>query len=213
MAPKSPASGKLLSLSLSISHRTGTSAPLLSVSTPTPPFGFIPLPRLGRWAAQSAPTPRTSGISAARLVCTGSKVEPLGATSRIIAPHFRASGDGFLVWGSFPRLVRVGIEVDPEGLPHVLSRLTLALSMLGFFPLGSFGRWAAQSAPTPRTGSKLAARLVHTFKVTIFCAKRLLVVSGACAHFLGVGIGLVLLARQRVSRSSSRGPRRGLSVR
>ena len=31
------------SLSLSISHRTGTPAPLLSVSTPTPPFGFIPL--------------------------------------------------------------------------------------------------------------------------------------------------------------------------
>ena len=64
----------------------------------------------------------------------GSKVEPLGLTSRIIAPHFRASGDGFLVWGSFPCLVRAGIEVDPEGLPHVLSRLTLTLLMPGFIP-------------------------------------------------------------------------------
>jgi len=95
-------------------------------------------------------------------------VEPLGATSRIIAPHFRATVDGFLVWGSFPRLVRTGIKVDPEGLPHVPSRLILALLMPGFIPLGSFGRWEAQSAPTPRTSSISATRLVHTFKVTIF---------------------------------------------
>ena len=92
---------------------------------------------------------------------------------------------GFWFWGSFPRLVRTGIKVDPEGLPHVLSRLTLALLMAllmpGFIPLGSFGRWEAQSAPTPRTSSVSATRLVHTFKVTIFCAKRLLVVSGVCA--------------------------------
>ena len=120
LALNSPAPGLLLSLSLSISHRTGTSAPLLSVSTPTPPFGFIPLPQLGRWAAQSAPTPRTSGISAARLVRTESKVEPAkGYAARFTSTYFRATGDGFLVWGSFPRLVRTGIKVDPEGLPYV----------------------------------------------------------------------------------------------
>ena len=124
--------------------------------------GFVPLGSFGRWEAQSAPTPRTSGISAARLVRTGNEVGPLGLTSRIIAPYFRATGDGFLVWGSFPRLVRVGIEVDPEGLPHVLSRLTLALLMPGFIPLGSFGRWEAQSAPTPRTSSISATRLVRS---------------------------------------------------
>ena len=98
--------------------------------------GSIPLDPFGRWAAELAPTLRTSGISAARLVRTGSKVEPLGLTSHIIAPYFRAAGDGFLVWGSFPRLARTGIKVDPEGLPHVSSRLTLALLMPGFIPLG-----------------------------------------------------------------------------
>ena len=42
-----------------------------------------------------------------------------------------------MVWGSFPRLVRTGIKVGPEGLPHVSSRLTLALLMSGFIPLGT----------------------------------------------------------------------------
>ena len=66
-------------------------------------------------------------------------MEPLGLISRVIAPHFRSTGDGFLVWGSFPRLVHTGIEVDPEGLPRVLlSRLALAVPIPGPIPLGSF---------------------------------------------------------------------------
>ena len=73
-----------------------------------------------------------------------------GYAARFTSTYFRATGDGFLVWGSFPRLVHSGIEVDPEGLPCVLSRLTLALLIPGFIPLGSFGRWAAQPAPTPQ---------------------------------------------------------------
>jgi hypothetical protein len=68
---------------------------------------------------------------------------------------------GFWFWGSFPRLVRTGIKVDPEGLSCVLSRLTLALPMPEYFPLGLFGRWAAQSAPTPRTSRILATHLVR----------------------------------------------------
>ena len=52
--------------------------------------------------------------------------------------------------------------MDPDGLPRVLTRLTLALLIYGFIPLNSFGRWEAQSAPTPRTSSISAARLVRT---------------------------------------------------
>ena len=91
-----------------------------------------------------------------------------GYAARITAPCFRATDDGFLVWGSFPRLVRTEGRVNPGGLPRVLSRLALALLISGFIPLNSFGRWEAQSAPTPRTSSILTTRLVQTFKVTIF---------------------------------------------
>ena len=87
---------------------------------------------------------------------------PQGVTTRIIAPQFCATGDGFLVWGSFPHLVHTETKVDPEGLPRVLSRLALALVISWLFPLGSFGRWEAQSAPTPRTSNISAARLVRT---------------------------------------------------
>ena len=108
-----------------------------------------------------------------------------GYAARFTSTYFRATGDGFLVWGSFPRLVHSGIEVDPEGLPCVLSRLTLALLIPGYIPLGSFGRWAAQSAPTPRTSSVSATRLARTSKVAIYFAKRLLVVeSGSVSFFL-----------------------------
>ena len=82
-----PSNGAL-ALSLSaVPIGPAPSAPLLSVSTPTPPFGFIPLPQLGRWAAQSAQTSRTSSISVARLVRTGSELEP--ARDRLA--HYRAS--------------------------------------------------------------------------------------------------------------------------
>ena len=57
------------------------------------------------------------------------------------------------------------------------------------------------------------ANHAHAKRAVADPAKRLLVVSGACAHFLGVRIGLVLLAQRGVSRSSSQGRRRGLSVR
>ena len=81
---------------------------------------------------------------------TGSEVEPArGYAARITAPHFRATVDGFLVWSSFPRLARTGIKVDPEGLPHVLSRLTLALPMSEFFPLVHSGGGQLNPPPPP----------------------------------------------------------------
>ena len=44
----------------------------------------------------------------------------------------------------------------------MLSRLTFALLISGFVLLNSFGRWAAQPAPAPRTSSAVATRLVRT---------------------------------------------------
>ena len=80
---------------------------------------------------------------------------------RITAPYFRATGDEFLVWGSFPAWYAES-RLNPERLPRVLSHLALALLKSGFIPLGSFGRWAAKPAPTPQTSNILATRLVRT---------------------------------------------------
>ena len=43
----------------------------------------------------------------------------------------------------------------------MFSRLALALLISGFIPVNSFGRWEAQSAPTPRSSRILATRLVR----------------------------------------------------
>ena len=43
----------------------------------------------------------------------------------------------------------------------MLPRLALALLVSGFIPVNSFGRWEAQFAPTPRSSSILATRLVR----------------------------------------------------
>ena len=64
--------------------------------------------------------------------------------------------------GFFPRLVRTESKVDPEGLPRVLSHLTLALRVPWLIPLGSFRRWTAHPALTPRTSGILATSLVRT---------------------------------------------------
>ena len=61
-----------------------------------------------------------------------------------------------------PAWYTLRVRWTPKGLPRMLPRLTLALLISGPVPLGSFGRWAAQSAPTPRTSSVLATRLVRT---------------------------------------------------
>ena len=150
MALNSPAPGLLLSLSRHFPSDRHLSATSLRLYSNPPPLGsFLSLNSEGG-QLNPPPPPGRAAFQPPAWYALEMRWNPLEATSRVIAPYFRATGDGFLVWGSFPRLVHSGIEVDPEGLPCVLSRLTLALLIPGYIPLGSFGRWAAQSAPTPQ---------------------------------------------------------------
>ena len=92
-----------------------------------------------------------------------------GPATRTTAPYFRATADGFLVWGSFPRLVRTESKVEPLGLT---SRVIAPRSRTDDTWVHSFGsiRGYMQLSPPPPPGrfgslvtsSILAARLVRT---------------------------------------------------
>ena len=98
LALYSPAPGLLLSLSLSISHRTGTSAPLLSVSTPNPPLWLHSSPSTLLYSStrksgqlNPPPPPRRAVFQPpTRHALEKSGGTRKGAAARITAPYFRA---------------------------------------------------------------------------------------------------------------------------
>ena len=85
---------------------------------------------------------------------------PGGGTTRITAPYFHTTGDGFLVWGSFPAWYSLRVRWTPKGF---LARVIAPFSRTADIWVHSFGlirKVGSSTRPHPRTGSISATRLV-----------------------------------------------------
>ena len=114
LALKFPAPGLLLSLSRHNPSDRHLSATSLRLYSNPPPLGsFLSLNSKGG-QLNPPPPPGRAVFQPPAWCALDMWWSPLGATSRIIASRFRATGDGFLVWCSFPGLVHTESAVNPE---------------------------------------------------------------------------------------------------
>ena len=163
MALNSPAPGLLLSLSRHNPPDRHLSATSLRLYSNPPPLGsFLSLNSEGG-QLNPPPPPGRAAFQPPAWYALEVRWNPQRGMPRVLlllTSVLRVTGFWFGVLS--PAWYTLGLRWTPRGLPRMLSRLTFALLISRFVLLNSFGRLAAQPAPTPLTNGISAARLLRT---------------------------------------------------